>query len=262
MGNPSENAIERLFALLNHELRTPITTLQGAIALLRTNQIQDPSEVEALLALAADSTDRLDHLIQNILDWYDVTQGSSRLLRQRCNLALLMQEVVASLLPFTSQQQVQVHLQTPRWVPIEADPYYISRTLSHLLHNAIKFSKSGCNTRVVVERIASGESCDPERLSHVQIAIQDQGMGIPEAALKEIFRPFHQIDSSDARLYGGLGLELAICLEVIRRHQGKIWVESRVGEGTCFFIVLPTCNPEDLTSTNEPQKPDKLYILP
>jgi len=71
------------------------------------------------------------------------------------------------------------------------------------------------------------------------IAVKDQGTGIPEEFLEEIFQPFLQIDVSDSRSYQGLGLELAICRQIIQRHGGRIWAESTLGEGSTFYIALP-----------------------
>lgn len=242
MAEPSQQSIEQLFSCLSHELRTPITSLQGAIALLQTHQIQDESEIESLLAVASESTERLTQIIENILDWYEITHKENSLFKQPCNIVFLLLRVIDSLQSFALLKKIQVYLETPTWVTINADQHHLTRALSHLLHNAIKFSPPDRHIRLTVDIY---ENTDTPGASQLQITLQDQGIGIPKNALKEIFHPFHQVNLSDNRSYGGLGLELAICYEVIRQHQGEIWVESELGKGTTFHIVLPIDSIDD-----------------
>lgn len=243
MVNPSEEPIDRLLSLLNHEVRTPITTLQGAIVLLKTHQLHEQSDIEGLLALAADSTNRLTRVIEDILDWCEMTYGTKSLFKQPCNIALLIQQAIEALQPFAVQRQIQMYLNTPSWVPVNGDQYYLRRALSYLLHNAIKFSPPHRQVELTAAIIDAGETSNLLEQPYVQIVVQDQGLGIPEAALEKVFHPFHQIDSSDARCHEGLGLELAICAKIIQQHQGKIWVESQLGQGSAFYIALPMSEP-------------------
>lgn len=239
MIHPFKEPIEQLFSRLSHELRTPMTSLQGAISLLQTHQLHEEAEIAPLLTLAAESTERLARVIEDILDWYEITHETKRLFKQPCKIAFLLLQVIDSLQSFAADKAIQIYLKTPTWITLNADHYYLTRTLSHLLHNAIKFSPPNCQIQLTVSICENQGSAN---LPHLQIAIQDQGIGIPEATLREIFHPFHQLDTSDARCHGGLGLELAICYEVIRQHQGHIWAESELGKGTTFYVVLPIEN--------------------
>lgn len=243
MVDPGDNSIDQLLSLFNHELRTPITCLQGAIELLQTyqqtHQLSDPAELNELLNLAATSTDRLIHAIETILDWYEITQVGKTLFRQACNVALLLQQAVAALYSCASDRHIHITLSTPDCIPVNADERYLSRTLSYLIHNAIKFSPPDRPIHITVTQVQTPDSCVDLDVPHVLIAIQDQGIGIPEAHLNNVFQPFHQVHTADDRRYGGLGLELAICREVIQRHQGKIWVESQLGQGSTFSVALP-----------------------
>jgi signal transduction histidine kinase len=103
------------------------------------------------------------------------------------------------------------------------------QTLTNLLSNAIKFTKPG--GRVNLKASVQQDFC--------QIIIQDTGRGIPKDKLESIFERFQQVDASDSRSKGGTGLGLAICRHIIEGHNGKIWVESRLGEGSKFYIDLP-----------------------
>lgn len=238
MANPSEQSIDQFFSLLSHELRTPITTLQGAIALLRAHQLKEKSDIEALISLAAESTDRLTQVIEDLLNWYDITHNTPGLVKQSCNLSALILQAIAALNPFARHQQIQLHLNSPTWIPLQANPYYLNQALVHLIHNAIKFSKPGDTVWI------TATCMNPENVAYlpfpaVQIVVQDQGAGISEDTLAGIFQPFRQSDSSDTRAYGGLGLQLAICHAIIQHHQGKIGVQSRLGQGTTFTVLLP-----------------------
>jgi CheY-like chemotaxis protein len=111
-----------------------------------------------------------------------------------------------------------------------ADPDRIVQTLTNLLGNAIKYSPPGGAVQVGAERIR-GEFV---------FAVRDEGRGIPEDKLWKVFEPFEQVDSSDARDKGGTGLGLAISRGIVDRHGGRIWAESRLGEGTTVRFTLPT----------------------
>ncbi|MGF1499853.1 MAG: sensor histidine kinase [Elainellaceae cyanobacterium] len=240
MAESSQQPIEQLFACLSHELRTPITSLQGAIALLQNHNLNDVSEVGSLLNLASESTDRLTQIIENILDWYQISQGSKSLFKQPCNITFILLQLIDSLNSLTTDKGIQIHLESPTEITLQADHYYLTRALSHLLQNAIKFSPSGGQISVTAALVEDRTILDVPSL--LKIAVQDQGAGIPESALEEIFQPFYQLDTSDTRHHGGLGLELAICREIIQQHQGRIWAESTLGQGTTFCVILPILN--------------------
>ena len=103
------------------------------------------------------------------------------------------------------------------------------QTLTNLLSNGIKFTEPGGKVKLKANVIDN--SC--------QILVQDTGRGIPEDKLESIFERFQQVDASDSRSKGGTGLGLAICRHIIEGHHGKIWVESKLGQGSTFYIELP-----------------------
>jgi signal transduction histidine kinase len=242
--NSAENSIEQVFSIFSHELRTPITSLQGALELLKTyqqiHQQESAAELRGLLGLAADSADRLAYLIETILDWYEIQQGANSFFKQPCNATLLLQQGIAALSSIAVRKQIQISLDAPVQIPIYADQRYLSRILFYLIHNAIKFSLSRSQVQITATLIRAVVPTALLEPPHVLIAIKDQGIGIPEAALNQIFQPFYQVDSSNNRHHGGLGLELAICREVVLRHEGKIYVESQLGQGSTFYVALPT----------------------
>lgn len=185
MLNPSENPIERLCFLLSHELRTPLTALQGSVELLRMQSLQEKFDVE-LLGMAAENTERLSRIVEDILDWYEVTHSVS-LFYQSCNAVQLIQQVAAMMQPFAVQQQVQIQLKLPACIPLRADLHHLNRAFSYLVHNAIKFSHANHRVEIAATCIHAPQAGDHLAVPHVLIAIADQGIGIPESDLEKCF---------------------------------------------------------------------------
>jgi signal transduction histidine kinase len=239
----SSETIEQVLALLSHELRTPMTSLQGAIELLQSHSLQDSEEIEALLRLAANNSDRLSRLIEAILTWSQLTYHESPLFKQHCNGAQLLQAVVAELVPLAATRQIEIQQATTQPLPLLGDRQFLHRALLYVVHNAIKFSPSGSlirlSTTVVTSTEAPVVSQCPLALPFGLITVEDQGIGIPAGFIEKIFLPFSQVDSSDRRSHQGLGLELAICRQIVQQHGGHIWAESHVGQGSTFYIALP-----------------------
>lgn len=239
----SRVAIERLLSLVSHELRTPMTSLKGAIELLQSCSPQDSKDIESLLLLAASNTDRLGRVIETILDWSQIIYEEAPLFKQPCQGEQVLRDVVAELTPLAAGQQIDIKLAITDPLPLFADSYFLNRALRCVVDNAIKFSPLGSQVILLTTCVSSIESRAVGRaalpLPFGLIAVQDQGPGIPEEFIEEIFQPFLQVDVSDSRSHQGLGLELAICRQIIQRHGGRIWAESTLGEGSTFYIALP-----------------------
>jgi signal transduction histidine kinase len=242
----SEATIERILTLVSHELRTPITSIRVAIELLQGYNLEDLTEIESLLLLAASNTDRLTQVIDTILDWSQIAYEAAPLLKQPCYGEHILQQVVVKLTPFSTEQQVAIQLETASRLPLVADRYFLGRAFQYVVHNAVKFSPQGSQIYITTTVAGTGASPEGHRTPlpspYGLITIQDHGIGIPEAYLEKIFLPFLQVDSSDSRPHVGLGLELATCRQVIQRHGGSIWAESTVGRGSTFYIALPLLN--------------------
>jgi signal transduction histidine kinase len=220
-----------------------MTSLKGAIDLLQSCSSQDSKELESLLLLAANNTDRLGRVIEAILDWSQITYEEAPLFQQPCNGEHILQEVMAELAPLATAHQVEMQLTVTAQLTLLADQYFLHRALIYVVHNAIKFSPQG--SRVLLKTAIVSADTFPASstvgLTHNcgLITVQDQGVGIPEEFLEKIFLPFLQVDTSDSRSHQGLGLELAICRQIIQRHGGRIWAESILGQGSTFYIALP-----------------------
>jgi PAS domain S-box-containing protein len=225
--------IERMknefISVVSHELRTPLTSIHGSLGMLASGLLKpDSPESQRLLQIATDSTERLVRLINDILDIERIESGRVKMSKQTCNVADLMTEAVNVIQPLADKANITL-LVTRLSIDIWVDPDRIVQTLTNFLSNAIKFSKP--DSMVWLEAKQQGKE--------VLFIVRDNGRGIPEDKLEIIFERFQQLDASDARRQDGTGLGLAICKSIIQQHNGNIWVESTLGEGSSFYFTIP-----------------------
>ncbi len=257
-------AIERMkdefISVVSHELRTPLTSLHSALKILTTGRLGTLStDGQQMLEIADENTDRLVRLVNNVLDLQRIESGEVRMEKQSCNAADLMIQAIESMQPMAQQHEV-ILSNHPVDILIWADSDYIVQALTNLLSNAIKFSAPGDTVWLSVEYIDSAQSAKSSGARSVTPAVRrkgrksaksqptpaevlfqvrDQGQGIPADKLESIFERFQQVDSSDSRRKGGTGLGLTICRKIIEQHDGRIWAESKLGEGSTFFFTVP-----------------------
>ncbi|MGI0488116.1 ATP-binding protein [Pantanalinema rosaneae CENA516] len=253
-------AIERMkdefISVVSHELRTPLTSLHSALKILATGRLGALTPGgQQMLGIADDSTERLVRLVNNVLDLQRIESGNVVMDRQVCNAANLMIRATEVMQAMADQHGVTLMTQ-PLDLSIWADSDYILQTLINLLSNAIKFSAPGGTVWLTVESITHTVITSRYQVSSVQpvssaklnlpypppialFQVRDQGQGIPADQLERIFERFQQVDSSDSRKKGGTGLGLTICRKIIEQHDGKIWAESGLGQGSTFSFTLP-----------------------
>ncbi|MFZ4676044.1 MAG: sensor histidine kinase [Nodosilinea sp.] len=229
-------AIDRMkdefISVISHELRTPITSIQGALVLLGAGVYADrPEKARHMLDIAITNSDRLVRLVDNILSFERLESGRVQLEPEPCQVAHLLYQAIDSVQPLADQAGITLAL-TPFTTTLWAAPDAIIQVLTNLLSNAIKFSYPGETVGVRAE-LGAGEP------SSVLFTVRDHGRGIPADKLGLIFDRFQQVDASDSRRRGGTGLGLAICKRIVQQHQGRIWVESQVGQGSTFYVALP-----------------------
>lgn len=229
----SRKAIEQMkddfISTVSHELRTPLTSIQGSLLLLSSglydNQLEQKKK---MLEIATQETVRLVRLVNDILDLQRLESGQVVLVKESCNVADLIAQSVAVMEPIASQEKVTVvshEIEAKVWAAHDA----IVQTLTNLIGNAIKFSEPDSEVKVSAQL----------RETDVLFVVRDWGCGIPADKQKLIFERFQQVDMSDSRKKGGTGLGLSICQNIVHQHEGKIWVESRTGEGSSFYFTLP-----------------------
>jgi len=177
------------------------------------------------------STSRLIELTE---DWLDVTRlqaGRITFHREPTDLVALARRVVARLQMTTERHHLSL-LTSLEYLVADVDPRRIEQVLSNLVGNAIKYSPAGGTIEVTIREEAETKTA--------RLSIHDSGIGIPVQQQARIFGRFERADNARAYGIGGTGLGLYLCRELVERHGGRIWFESAEGQGSTFFIALPT----------------------
>ncbi len=228
-----EKAIDRMksefISVASHELRTPMTSIKGSVDLILSGFAGEvSSETQELLEIARLACDRLIRLINDILDLSKIEAGQVKLHLVRMDLTGPVETCLRSLKSLAEQGGVTLNLERSPDLPfVEVDKDRIEQVLTNLVFNAIKFSPPNGEVRVDLSSVNGW----------IQCSVTDQGCGIKAEDLDRVFGRFQQL--GNARGKGGTGLGLAITQALIHEHKGKIWVESRVNEGSRFVFRLP-----------------------
>ncbi|WP_392408366.1 PAS domain S-box protein [Chlorogloeopsis fritschii PCC 9212] len=241
-------AIERMkdefLSVVSHELRTPLTSIHGALNLLSSGLIDAQSHKgKRVIDIAAESTDRLVRLVNDILELERLESGKIHLKKQPCNASDLLIKATESMQLMANRAEITLSVSSQN-IKLDVDSDRIIQVLTNLLGNAIKFSPPGSTVWLTVK----SELVNP---NSILFEVKDQGRGIPVEKLESIFERFQQVDASDSRKKGGTGLGLAICRSIVQQHGGQIWVESIFGKGSSFYFTLPGCLAEDVCYDNQ-----------
>lgn len=224
-----QRAKDEFTSVVSHELRTPLTSIRGSLGLLAGGALGElPPGARRMVEIAAQSSDRLLRLINDMLDVERLEAGRVRLDRQECDSAALVHEAVVTMQALADSHEVALRLDVES-APLWVDPDRLGQALTNLLANAVKFSPRGGTVVVGARR----------RDREVVFSVSDQGRGIPADRLEVVFERFGQVDSSDSRERGGTGLGLTISKALVEQHGGRIWVESEPGRGSTFRFTLP-----------------------
>jgi PAS domain S-box-containing protein len=229
-----ERALERMrsdfVATVSHELRTPLAAIYGAaLTVLRDDLELDDELRDHLLAVIADESDRLAKKVEDLLLASHLDSGQLHSAVQECDareLAASVIEAAQTHLPEGVTIALDVDGDVPRVV---ADPNQLRQVLTNIVDNAVKYSPDGGEVRVRLKPVGGA----------VRFEVADRGLGIPQSEQRRIFEKFYRLDPNMTGGIGGTGLGLYISRELVERFDGRIWVESREGEGSTFFVELP-----------------------
>ncbi|GGF92194.1 PAS domain-containing sensor histidine kinase [Paenibacillus aceti] len=231
-----ETMRSQFVANVSHELKTPIAAVKGFAETLLSGGVEDKETERSFLQIIYDEGDRLNRLIGDILELSKIESKLVPLEYSPVQLKELIDSLYEVLLPVASRKSIMISNNVPEHLFIEADEDRLRQVFMNLLSNAISYTLEGGRVKVEAEIVDSGEEQEDER---VRISISDTGIGIPKKDLPRIFERFYRVDKARSRSSGGTGLGLSIVKHLVDLHHGMIAVESRVGEGTTFFIELP-----------------------
>jgi signal transduction histidine kinase len=233
-----QRAMERMkddfLAIAAHELKTPVTAIKGyaQLAISRLHADAEPARLRRALNTIDQQAERIAHLVEELLDMNRIQAGQLHLQRKWLDLVALAQRSIEQAQQQTSQHQFM--LEAPSQIEGCWDEARIEQVLQNLLGNAMKYSPEG---GMITTTIALLEDV-------VHVTVRDQGIGIPPEKQPRIFEPWFQAHTDTSGDYGGMGLGLSICKEIVQRHGGSMWLESKQGKGSLFGFTLPLKAPE------------------
>jgi len=218
-----------LLSSVSHDLRTPLSTIKTAATSLFQEEIQQDKESICSIATAIEcEVDRLDFLVEKVLDMSRIEAGILRVEKIWYPLDELIHDVVGRMRPLLQERAVQTHIPADL-PPVEIDHVQIDQVVSNLLENAVRHTKSPIDICIQVQK------------EQLLVSVADRGPGIPYNERQHVFEKFYRIreKSYSPGRHTGPGLGLAICKGIIEAHGGQIWVQAREGGGSLFCFTIP-----------------------
>ncbi len=223
-----EQQKDEFIGIASHELKTPVTSIKAYTELLRETMAgKENTEDKQLIIKLDEQIDRLIELIHSLLDTTKIAEGQLFLSMENFDLKELAAEKIEELQHTTNKHALK--LVADNEVLIKADKKRIEEVLTNLVSNAFKYSPNGGD--VIITILKKNDS--------VEVSVKDSGIGIPEYAQAKLFDRFFRVKDTQVETYPGMGLGLYITSAIIKRHKGKMWVTSKVNEGSTFSFSLP-----------------------
>lgn len=226
-----ENLRRDFVANVSHEIKTPLTAIKGFVETLHQGGVDNPEETARFLGIVRKHVDRLDSIIDDLLSLSRIEQEDEA--RTISFETQHIRKVFATATQIcrakAEQKKIEINQSCPDELQAKFEPSLLEQAVVNLLDNAIKYSDSG--SKILLEAVRYDGS--------VRISITDQGIGIAKKHLPRLFERFYRVDKARSRKLGGTGLGLAIVKHIAQAHGGRITVESKLGEGSTFTLVLP-----------------------
>jgi PAS domain S-box-containing protein len=254
----ANQAKSQFLANMSHEIRTPMNAILGMTRMAA--QVRDEEKRQRFLETVHQAAENLLGLLNDILDFSKMEAGQLQLVSNPFPLERLLAGILSTMQVPAAEQGLELRILTDDHLPawLCGDDLRLRQILINLLGNAIKFTPRGSVTLAIHQEGA------PDAQGRVQLHFEviDTGIGIAEDKLATIFKSFEQVDTSYARKFGGSGLGLAICQQLISLMNGRLWVDSREGEGSTFHAIVPLipCTPPAAVDSPDVWRPPAASI--
>ena len=229
----TQQAQRDFLANVSHDLRTPLTSIQGFSQAIAEGVASDPASAQHAAQIIYDETARLHRMVESLLDLARIEAGQLDMRRQAIALPDLLRGIEERLAVKAQERAITFTVELPDGLPrIAGDGDRLAQVFTNLIDNAIRHTPDG--GQIAVRAVPSGQG--------VAVSVQDTGEGIPPEDLPRIFERFYQVDKSrrrDRRAGTGLGLGLSIVRQIVEAHGGTIQAQSVLGQGTTFTVWLP-----------------------
>ena len=219
---------QEFFSNASHELKTPITSIQGYAELLESGMIVDEEMKADFARRIKKEAENMTGLINDILMISRLEAKDAEVVFSQVRISVLLDDILDSLKPLAAQSQVFIHSDCQP-ISIEANPQQMKELLNNLITNAVKYNRPGGQVWIQIR----------EKGDAMLIRVRDNGMGIPEDSLDRIFERFYRVDKGRSRKQGGTGLGLSIVKHIVSFYQGTIRVSSELDKGSEFVVELP-----------------------
>lgn len=228
----SEKIRSEFVANVSHELKTPLTSIQGFLETLQEGAAENPEVRNKFLDIMAIETARLKRLIEDLLILSDIENRRNVSMEQQIQIQQSLQEIISSIMPIAQSRGIDVVLTVDPSLKIQGSEDRFKQMMLNLIENAIKYSRDGGVVRVSAELLSETEE--------ILIQVRDHGIGISPEHIDRLFERFYRVDKSRSSKAGGTGLGLSIVKHIANLFEAELKVESQMNEGSVFSVLFPS----------------------
>ncbi len=226
-------------ANVSHELRTPLTSIKGYVEALLDGAKDDPSASTTFLGIILKQSDRLNLIIEDLLELSKIESGDVSLKEDPLELRSVIDRTLSMIKPIADKNRHRlVTVVDPSLPPVAGDEGRLVQVLTNLLDNAVKYTPAGGTITIGAKLAHPAGNAEPPA-GAIELSVADTGIGIPEEDRPRVFERFYRVDKARSRELGGTGLGLAIVKHIVEGHGGQVWVEANHPQGSRFVVRLP-----------------------
>jgi signal transduction histidine kinase len=232
-----ESHKDEFVSIVSHELKTPMASILASLKMFKDvkagNLELSKEETYEILDIAIQNGERMNRIIGDLLNFNKLERKNLPMVLDTHNLDDLLKQSLFTFKDMFARNEINFKLESDSNLTICTDKDRFLQVIGNLLDNAIKYSDAGSEVKLIAK----------ESNSNILIQVIDQGSGIAAESFKNLFKSFYQVDASDSRSHTGIGLGLSICRLILNEMSGTIEVQSEVGKGSAFSILLPKVCP-------------------